>query len=333
MESVPSLSKTLIEWYDRHRRDLPWRNTTDPYRIWVAEVMLQQTRVAAVIPYYRRFIEKFPAVEVLAAASEVELLSAWSGLGYYSRARGLLAAAREVASAGRFPASFEALLTLPGIGEYTAAAIASIALGLPHAVLDGNVARVMARLTGEDGDIRSATVRRRLREAAQHRLDRRRPGDFNQAVMELGATLCLPRDPRCRVCPIREQCAAYGSGRQGELPVKSARPAVERIARTVYVIRRRQRLLLWPRPGDSARLAGFWELPEAAQAPSAHRREKLGSFRHTIVNQNYRFEVWRADVGKAPQGCRWVPLAAVNALPLSTTARKALRLPAAPGGT
>ncbi len=330
---MKSLSKALIEWYRRHRRELPWRATRDPYRIWISEIMLQQTRVAAVIPYYEKFLDKFPDVNVLAEAAEPDLLAAWAGLGYYSRARNLQAAARQVVSSGGFPQSFEALLTLRGVGEYTAAAIASIAFDLPYAVLDGNVLRVMARIEGDDGDIRALPVRNRLREAAQRYMDRRHPGDFNQAVMELGATLCLPRDPQCLLCPIREFCEARRTGRQHELPVKSKGAPVERIPRTAFVIERGASLLLWQRPADLAKLSGFWELPEPEQAPSARKRERLGSFRHSIVNHDYRFEVWRAEVDTAPEGCLWVAVASTADLPLSTTARKALRLLKNPDAT
>lgn len=321
-----SLSELLIAWYRRNRRELPWRSTRDPYRIWVSEIMLQQTRVAAVIPYYQRFLDRFPAVEALAAATEPELLSLWSGLGYYSRARHLQRAARLVAAAGKFPESRDELLLLPGIGDYTAAAIASIAFGEPCAVLDGNVLRVMARVKAETGEIGRREVRNRLREAAEEYLDRRYPGDFNQAVMELGATLCLPREPKCLLCPIREHCRSFRTGRQQELPARAPRAAAERIRRTAYIVRRNGALLLWQRPADSAKLAGFWELPEPEQAPAAFRRERLGAFRHSIVNHSYRFEVWAADLEAAPEGCRWVPIRSLDRFLLSTTARKALRL-------
>lgn len=328
-----SVSELLIEWYRRHRRDLPWRSTRDPYRIWISEIMLQQTRVAAVIPYYQRFLAKFPAVDALAEASEAELLAVWSGLGYYSRARHLQAAARQVMAAGRFPESRDELLLLPGIGEYTAAAIASIAFGEPCAVLDGNVLRVMARVAAERGDIGRAETRNRLRDAAENYLDRRQPGDFNQAVMELGAMLCLPGDPKCRLCPIQEHCRSFRAGRQRELPVKARRMAAERIARTAYIVRQDESLLLWHRPADSVKLAGFWELPEPEQAPGACRRKRLGSFHHAIVNHNYRFEVWEAELEAAPEGCQWVALRSLSRLPLSTTTRKALRLLKTPAET
>ena len=184
-----SVGFLLTEWYRHGHRALPWRATSDPYRIWVSEIMLQQTRAQAAIPYYERFLARFPAVEVLAAASEDEVLSLWAGLGYYTRARNLRRAAREIVTAGGFPRDYEAIRALPGVGDYTAAAIASIAFGLPYAVIDGNVLRVVARLENDASDIGSPRTRARFREAAQEWLDRRDPGRFNQAMMELGATV------------------------------------------------------------------------------------------------------------------------------------------------
>jgi A/G-specific adenine glycosylase len=189
-----SIRAKLAAWYDGARRDLPWRRTRDPYAIWVSEIMLQQTRVAAVIPYYERFLQRFPSPDALAQAPEEELLAMWSGLGYYSRARNLQKAARQITEAGDFPRAYTAIRELAGVGEYTAAAIASIAFDLPHAVVDGNVRRVLARLMN-DGNLD-------VQQAAERLLDRRDPARWNQAVMELGATICLPREPRCGECPI-----------------------------------------------------------------------------------------------------------------------------------
>src|SRR3984885_2087066 len=191
------IRRKLLEWYRKHKRDLPWRRTQDPYRIWISEVMLQQTRVAAVIPYYERFLTLFPNASALASAAEQNLLAAWAGLGYYSRARNLQKAARAIVELPRFPKDYAALRQLPGVGDYTAAAVASIAFGAPHAVLEGNVLRVLSRLVAERGDIKSQVVRRSLGALAETLLDRRRPGEFNQALMELGATVCLPKQPLC----------------------------------------------------------------------------------------------------------------------------------------
>ena len=200
MPTIRSLRLKLTRWYDRAQRDLPWRRTRDPYAIWISEVMLQQTRVAAVIPYYHRFLERFPDAAALAQAPEPELLALWSGLGYYSRARNLQKAARQILESGTFPNDYASILELAGVGTYTAAAIASISFGLPHAVVDGNVRRVLARWTN-DGHADTQQIADRL-------LDRRDPARWNQAVMELGATICLPREPLCGECPVAAHCAS-----------------------------------------------------------------------------------------------------------------------------
>jgi len=318
--------RNLLRWYDGQKRDLPWRRDRDPYRVWISEIMLQQTRVAAVIPYYERFLALFPAIESLAGASEAELLGAWAGLGYYSRARNLQKAAREIAARGGFPATYEELRDLAGIGDYTAAAIASIAFGRKHAAVDGNVLRVLSRYTAEPGEIGAASTRARVREAAERLLDRRRPGEFNQAMMELGATLCLPREPQCLLCPVAEGCQARLQGRQNELPVKARKAAAKWVEREVLIVGRGADILCWQRPADSVRLAGFWELPDRSQLPAARIGRRVGQFVHTIVNTNYRFHVWEAALRRAPAGYRWLPMKNFEkpVIPVSTAARKAL---------
>ncbi len=315
----------MARWYESAKRDLPWRRTRDPYRIWVSEIMLQQTRVAAAVPYFERFLKRFPDAPSLAAADDAEVLAAWAGLGYYSRARNLHRAAQAIAAEG-FPRDYEAIRALPGVGRYTAAAIASIAFGLPHAVLDGNVIRVLARLSAEREMVASAAAQDRLRALAEQLLDRDRPGDFNQALMELGATVCLPRNPNCQACPVAAMCAARRDGLADRLPVKAPKARAVVIEREVLLVGRRGRLLLWQRPADSGRMAGFWELPEGDQLPQASRGELLGRVRHTILNHRYVVAVIRAAVRRAPRGFVWTPQAALGSLPLSTLARKALRL-------
>lgn len=328
--------KLLLEWYAAARRDLPWRRTRDPWRILVSEVMLQQTRVAAVIPYYERFVERFPTPASLAAASEREVLACWSGLGYYSRARNLQKAAAAIAAQGGFPASYAAMRALPGVGDYTAAAIASICHGEPYAVLDGNVIRVLARLTGEREDTASTGVRVRLKEAAQRMLDHRRPGDYNQALMELGATLCLPQKPQCLLCPWREICRARAEGLEQELPVKGRRRRPVKLEIGLVVVSKAGKILLRQRGPGEPRLAGFWELPEKQRLPVLETAEQVGSFRHSITHHDYDVAVWRAGPVKAPKGHRWFASEALSGLPLSTMSRKALELarvyPAAPTG-
>jgi A/G-specific adenine glycosylase len=316
--------RDLLRWYAVHKRDLPWRRTRDPYRIWVSEIMLQQTRAAAVIPYYERFLDRFPDVTALAAAPEAELLAAWAGLGYYSRARNLQAAAKRIQDRGAFPGDYEAIRELPGIGDYTAAAVSSIAFGLPHAVLDGNVLRVLSRITTEPGDVRSSATRKRIGEIAGGLIGHANPGEFNQALMELGATLCLPRNPKCLLCPVTGQCAARSQGTQGQFPVKQRREQSCDVEQRLLIVEREGELLLWQRPADSPRMAGFWELPEASQLTRVRMVEKAGAFSHTIVNTRYRFQVFRASIPRAPAGFHWLNKESLSKLPLSTTAKKAL---------
>ena len=242
--------KQLLGWFRRYQRDLPWRRTKDPYRIWLSEIMLQQTRVAAVIPYYERFLERFPDVHELATAPQEEVLRLWSGLGYYSRARNLQRAAQRIVSkhAGVFPRTQEDALELPGIGHYTAAAILSIAYGAKHAVLDGNVARVLARIFAVQGDLRDAQRWRSLQQFADALLDRESPSDWNQAVMELGATLCTPQSPQCLLCPITQFCKARKLGLADSIPARRKKRATETLTLAVAVLLdpRGRTLLLQP---------------------------------------------------------------------------------------
>jgi A/G-specific adenine glycosylase len=313
--TIRALRRKLTRWYDRAQRDLPWRRTRDPYAIWISEVMLQQTRVAAVIPYYERFLERFPDARALAQAPEAELLALWSGLGYYSRARNLQKAARQIVDSGTFPSDYASILELAGVGTYTAAAVASISFGLPHAVVDGNVRRVLARWTN-DGHADAQPIADRL-------LDPHDPARWNQAVMELGATICLPRGPLCGACPVAAYCAARRAGTQNDLPLKRSKPAPEHLERTLFVIRRHGRILLTP----SSRVKGFWDLPEqTVPGPKLRIGATLGDFRHTITHRHYRFTVKEAIMGAAPKGARWHIEKELGRIPLSTTARKALRI-------
>jgi A/G-specific adenine glycosylase len=313
----------LLAWYDHNRRDLPWRRTRDPYRIWLSEIMLQQTRVEAVIPYYERFLDRFPDVRALASAPEQDLLNAWSGLGYYSRARNLQRAARLIIDCGAFPRDLASLRELPGVGDYTAAAIASIAFGAPHAVLDGNVARVLARFMNERGDIRAPATRRRLQALAGVLLDAARPGDFNQAMMELGAVVCTPRNPDCHACPLGAGCAARALGIPNELPVKNGAGPRKRIESTLLIVERNGRVLMRQRPASSTRLASFWEFPEHGSAPVRAGRV-LGTFRHSITTSDYTYTVRRGALHADPEGFEWVPLERLERIPLTSAAKKAV---------
>jgi A/G-specific adenine glycosylase len=301
--------RQLLGWFDRHKRDLPWRRDCDPYRVWLSEIMLQQTRVAAVVEHYERFLRRFPSIEKLARAKEDSVLAAWSGLGYYRRARMLHAAAKQVVKAGRFPASSAELLELPGIGRYTAAAIASIAFGEPVAVVDGNVERVVQRLLGE------RITGEPLWLAAQAMLSVERPGEFNQAMMELGATVCLPRQPRCGLCPVSGMCAT-----RGELPGR-ARGTRQRKTEINYALdRRKGSIFLVKRPDTASLMPGMWELPEMAESKS---RPDF-TLRHSITVTDYRVGVRE---GAAPDGTagRWVEKSRLLKLPLTGLTRKILR--------
>ena len=221
-----AIAEPLARWYTDARRDLPWRRTTDPYPVWLSEIMCQQTRVSVVIPYFERFLSEFPRVENLAAAPVERVLELWAGLGYYSRGRNLKRAAQSVVEDhdGEFPNTIAGLRSLPGVGEYTAAAIGSIAFDLPEPVIDGNVERVLARHGAVAGDVKKGEPRKEIRERARHALDEENPGDHNQAMMELGATVCTPKNPTCDACPIAESCAAFAEGNpEGYPPVRKKR--------------------------------------------------------------------------------------------------------------
>ncbi len=317
----------MLGWYDAARRDLPWRETNDFYPVWISEVMLQQTRVEAAIPYYRRFLDRFPSIASLAAAPENDVLTLWSGLGYYSRARNLHRAAKQMAASG-VPSTYAQVLALPGAGPYTAAAIASIALDSPHAAVDGNVLRVISRLTNDASEIASPAARRRFGEFAGELLDTRRPGDFNQAMMELGATVCLPRAPVCGACPVEKFCAARAAGTERELPVKSQKQKARAVTLDLLLIKvEPSSIFLIQRSSGEKRLADFWELPATHQVPGFQklRRRKLAEFRHQIVNDRFSVKVWCAQPADAalPPGKWFGPSERAN-VPLTTVTKKAL---------
>ncbi|MGB1586607.1 MAG: A/G-specific adenine glycosylase [Thermoplasmatota archaeon] len=299
----------LLAWYDANKRGLPWRRDTDPYRVLVSEAMLQQTRVETVLPYYEAWMARWPTAEALAAAKDEEVHAAWSGLGYYRRARNLHAAAKAIVSHG-WP---EQLGDLPGVGPYTAAAVGSIAFGQPVAVVDGNVIRVMSRLRDIELDVGTAAGRRAVQEAADAGLHLERPGDWNQAVMELGATICKPR-PDCTGCPVASDCLAQQRGTTLERPVKQPkRPAKEEAIRFAYA-ERDGCVLLAKRP-EKGLLAGTWGLPETeADAPV------LGTATHKFTHRTWRMTIVAHE---ANEGC-WIPLDGLDEIGLSTAARRAI---------
>ena len=303
--------QSLLRWYDRNKRDLPWRADRDPYRVWVSEVMLQQTRVNAVLDYYLRFLKRFPNVHVLAKARIDSVLAAWSGLGYYRRARMLHAAAKTIVSdfGGRFPANREGLSQLPGIGRYTSAAIASIAFGERVAVVDGNVERVLARVTGRE--LSGEAVWK----SAQQFLSPPRPGDFNQAMMELGATLCLPKAPQCNRCPVIVCCATRGALPNGEKEARQKRSIHYGLSLKNGAI------LLKKRPPQVPLMPGMWELPELAPANGSGHSFQL---KHSITVTDYSVHVSEVNISGS-DGDRWIPRARVSGLPLTGLTRKILR--------
>jgi A/G-specific adenine glycosylase len=309
----PAFRRRLLAWYDAHHRDLPWRASRNPYHIWLSEIMLQQTRVTAVIAHYHEFLHRFPTVQKLARAREASVLAAWSGLGYYRRARMLHATAKTVARKhqGEFPAFSAELRALPGIGRYTAAAIASIAFDEPVAVVDGNVERVLRRvsgkpLTGED-----------LWETANHLLDQKRPGDFNQAMMELGATVCTPRAPACLICPVIDLCAT-----RGELKRIAKTPRQKKSEIHYALDCRAGGVFLVQRPRDASLMPGMWELPQVANRHFA--ANPLFTLRHSITVTEYTVRVHRMTAPVEVCG-KWVGVERLLRLPLTGLARKILR--------
>jgi A/G-specific adenine glycosylase len=309
----PRFRRRLLAWYDEHHRDLPWRTSRDPYRVWLSEIMLQQTRVAAVIEHYQEFLRRFPTVEKLAASREASVLAVWSGLGYYRRARMLHAAAKAIVRqhGGKFPAAEKGLRELPGIGRYTAAAIASIAFGEPAAVVDGNVERVLQRIAGE------RLAGEELWTAANRLLDAKRPGDFNQAMMELGAVVCTPRAPACLTCPVIEMCTTRGelepAGKTAQQKKREIHYALDCKDGSVFLVQRAR---------DASLMPGMWELPEMTSMNGGS--SPAFTLRHSITVTDYTVRVWRGAVPSRGSG-KWIPAALLGKVALTGLARKILR--------
>ncbi len=339
-EDLAAITWPLLDWYGENKRTLPWRGGRDPYRVLVSEIMLQQTRVAAVIPYYQRWMEELPDVAALAAADEEKLMKLWQGLGYYSRARNLRRAAEMVMErfGGRFPERYEDLLLLPGVGDYTAGAVASIAFGQAVPAVDGNVLRVAARVTGIDGDILDAGVRRRFRALVAAAVPEDRPGEWNQAWMDLGATVCLPNGaPLCGECPLARLCEANRLGLQDVLPVRKKKAPRRVKEMTVYLLLREGRAALRRRE-DKGLLAGLWEFPHvpgtrtdgtaaeplAAWGLTAREWRKKLEARHIFTHVEWHMTGYVLTAAGDGEGFAWVDGRELETLAVPSAFRKFL---------
>lgn len=346
-DKTEQIQTRLLAWHRLNKRPMPWRGETDPYRIWVSEVMLQQTQVVTVIPYYNSFLEKFPSIPDLAAAPLEAVLKAWEGLGYYARARNMHKAAKEIVDkwAAQLPTTFSDLRTLPGFGDYTAGAVASIAFGEAVPAVDGNVKRVLARLFAIEQDVNRGQAARRLKEIAAALVAPNAPGDWNQAVMGLGATVCIPRAPKCSLCPINDMCQGRAKNIERSLPVKPTKKPLPHYNVTAAVIHQNGKILIAQRPLDGM-LGGLWEFPGGKQedgetlAECLQReiKEELGLEIEvgqpvTVVNHSYsHFKITLHAfccqlLGGTPQsigvaGWQWVTLDEMGAFPFPRTDQK-----------
>ena len=301
------ITETLLTWYDRNGRDLPWRRTRDPYAIWLSEIILQQTRIAQGQAYWERFMKHFPNVETLAAASEDEVLRLWEGLGYYSRARNLHAAAQQIVTQGTFPVTLEGIRALKGIGDYTAAAIGSIAFGIPAAVVDGNVYRVLARYCGISTPVGSTAAKKEFTALAQSLLPAGRPGDFNQAMMDFGAIQCTPANPACLTCPLASGCQALREGRVESLPVKQRTTAIQ-TRKVDYIYLRCKGRTAIRRRGAGDIWQGLWE-PLTELLPGVEAKLLRQGVRHQLTHRTLIADFYLAETQQAPalpDGYVWI---------------------------
>jgi len=314
--NAAGLRRDLLRWYGRAKRDLPWRKNTDPYRVWVSEIMLQQTTVAAVTPKYEAFLRRFPTLVALAASDEDEVLKHWAGLGYYTRARNLRRAALSVVAdhGGDFPSEFEPVLALPGVGRYTAGAILSIAFQKPFPLVDGNVIRVFSRLFGLKGRAKDPRFVGTMWPLAEKLMPKTNPGDWNQALMELGATMCTPDSPSCGACPVAAHCVAFKKGLQDMLPLPEAARKPVPVKWTCLWIEKDEKVLLWRRSEKERLLKNLWGLPEAGRLAAAAGR-RLASASHSITHHAMTVELREAvlDAGTPPPEAKWVPRGEVRA--------------------
>ncbi|MDW8289105.1 MAG: A/G-specific adenine glycosylase [Armatimonadota bacterium] len=345
-EQIEAIPQRLLEWYKGNARPMPWHGNADPYHLLVAATMLQQTQVETVLPYLQRFLQRFPTISDLAQADEEEVLRYWAGLGYYTRARNLHRAAQQILRRhnGSVPCRADALSRLPGVGEYTAGAVVSIACGKPEPALDSNSYRILARLLAFEGDILLTSSRRLLGEACRQILPEHAPGEFNQALMDLGALVCTARAPRCLICPLAGECRAFQQGRQNELPVRPPRRATEKVQDVCVVIEHRHRWLMVKRM-DGQLWRGLWEFPrvrvmEGETLEQAAQRaanmvgvqldgwEPAATVRHGLMHYSVTLHALRTRLHEQPppagEAIRWVTAQEAKRLPLPSPMRRLL---------
>ncbi|GEK34634.1 A/G-specific adenine glycosylase [Kurthia sibirica] len=336
---IKEFQNSLVEWFQREKRDLPWRKTKDPYKIWVSEVMLQQTRVDTVIPYYENFLEKFPTVEALATAEEEFLLKQWEGLGYYSRVRNLQAGVREVVENYHsiVPNNRASISTLKGVGPYTAGAVLSIAYGVPEHAVDGNVMRVLSRVLLIEDDIALPKTKKVFEKAVMDLMDIKHPSDFNQGLMELGALVCTPTSPKCLLCPVRDYCGAFAEGQTSNLPVKTKKTKVKKLAYDVFIVENDKGQLLMEKRPESGLLANMWEFPMVlenehysalAEFSQQYSVEVLGQEALLTLKHVFSHIVWNLSSyyvqGESKSGI-WLSLEEIEQLPLAVPMQKILQ--------
>lgn len=320
INQLKNIIEPLMDWYKSNKRDLPWRHNPTPYRVWISEIMLQQTRVDPVIPYYLRFLEELPDVNSLADVSQDRLMKLWEGLGYYSRARNLQKAAMKIKEQGGFPEDFDGWLALPGIGEYTAGAICSIALGLPTPAVDGNVLRVLSRVLGSKKDIAHPSTKKDFTKALSAIYPKDDPSSFTQGLMELGALICLPNgQPKCNCCPLKDQCVAYLNDLTEEIPLKTPKKGRKIEERTVFILRCGDKIALQKRPSKGL-LAGLWEFPnilekmnemQVKEAFNATSVVALASSTHIFTHIEWQMIGYEVLLEREAEGYCWFPISQI----------------------
>ncbi|MBM7580693.1 A/G-specific adenine glycosylase [Jeotgalibacillus terrae] len=344
--NAKKFGEDLVSWFEQEMRELPWRENRDPYRVWVSEIMLQQTRVDTVIPYYNRFMEQFPSVEALAFAPEEDVLKAWEGLGYYSRARNLQSAVREVHESyqGIVPDNLKEISSLKGVGPYTAGAILSIAYGKPEPAVDGNVMRVMSRILSIDDDIAKPASRKKFETAVRAIIYEENPSYFNQALMELGAIVCTPTSPSCFLCPVQEHCAAFAEGTQHELPVKSKKKAAKTVELLTVIAENNKGKVLISRRPEQGLLANMWEFPSFEKTPGVNAGQQMIEYLqadheveatltdekwmtqdHIFTHLVWKMQVGRVTVTKEPaltEQIKWVDQTEIEKVAMPVSHRK-----------